>query len=136
MPLEALVSAQYSLHRCDKSNSASVALAAKVYSAYAAFEGVDKGYIRELEVFQRIQDVAEDSYLPFLKDHFYHATTQGKHFCLVMPVLCDSVDDWRLSMPGKVLGVQNAKAVVALALEGLIALHKKGIIHTGKCQLQ
>lgn len=53
------------------SASATTALAAKVYSAHATAEGVNKGFIRELDAFQCF--LADDSDifdLPCLKDHF------------------------------------------------------------------
>ena len=108
------------------------ALAAKVYSAHATAEGVDKGFIRELDAFQCF--LADDSDifdLPCLKDHFYHTSPQGKHLCILMPVLCDSIDAWRKSRVKGVIDPQVVKEITVLVVEALAQMHKRGIIHTG-----
>lgn len=121
-----LLMSQPSYHR------SSTIAATKIYSDYATSEGVEKGHIREVQVLERIKEVALDDNLPLLKDHFFHTSASDKkHLCLVLPVFCESVDAWRKKCPGKVLDLQVVKEIIALVLQGLIQLHARGIIHTG-----
>ena len=54
----------------------------------------------------------------------------GQHLCLVLPILSDSVSNFRHSAPSKSLDPPKVKILIAQIVEALVGLHSANIIHT------
>jgi serine/threonine-protein kinase SRPK3 len=89
------------------------------------------GHLLELEAMQTITAM-KTPLLPRLRDHFEIDGPHGRHLCLVLPVLGESVNTFRRSSPSKSLDTAKVKIIVAQVVEALVKLHAANIVHTGQ----
>jgi len=74
----------------------------------------------------------ESALLNTLEDQFEIDGPHGRHLRLVLPVLSETVGDFRRSAPLKSLHTTKVKNIVAEVVEALIELHGANIIHAGQ----
>ena len=72
-------------------------------------------------------------HLTRLYDHFEIDGPHGRHLCLVLPVLSETVSSFRRSAPSKLLDPPKVKIIIAEVVQALVQLHAADIIHTGQC---
>lgn len=104
--------------------------AIKILTVYATTGHYDHNLL-ELEIMQTITSSIKTPYLPRLRDHFETEGPHGRHLCLVLPVLSDSVSNFRLSAPSKILDLPKVKILIVQIVEALVGLDSANIIHTG-----
>lgn len=105
--------------------------AIKILSVFAT-QGHHDGYLLELEVMQTITASAKTPTLPQLYDHFEIDGPHGRHLCLVLPVLSETISTFRRSALSKQLDPPKVKIIIAQIVEALEQLHAANIIHTGQ----
>ncbi len=108
-------------------------VAIKVLTA-ASYGGENPVY--ELEILQHIRKANPShvgyNYVIHLRDHFLHKGPNGKHLCLVFPVMGESVSDLRCRFPNRRIPPALTKQIAQQVLLGLDYLHRScGVIHTG-----
>ncbi|KAJ8582922.1 kinase-like protein [Rhizopogon salebrosus TDB-379] len=72
----------------------------------------------------------ETPLLPRLCDHCEIDGPHGRHLCLVLPVLSESVSTFRRLAPSKLLDTPKVKIIVAQVVEALVKLHAANIVRT------
>jgi len=99
-----------------------------------ATEESENGNLLELEVLETISTLRGRFAvnLPYLFDHFTIKGRQGKHLCLVLPVLSTDISSFRKSAPSQMLKSPTVKIIVAQVVRALVVLHNAGIMHGGK----
>ncbi|KAJ8590256.1 kinase-like protein, partial [Rhizopogon salebrosus TDB-379] len=102
--------------------------AIKILTVHAT-KGHHDGHLLELEAMQTVTAM-KAPLLPRLQDHFEIDGPHGRHLCLVLPVLSESVNTFRLSSPSKSLDTPKVKIIVAQVVEALVKLHAANIVHT------
>lgn len=105
--------------------------AIKILTVHAT-EGHHNGRLLELDIMQTITSSAKTPTLPRLRHHFEMEGPHGRHLCLVLPILSESVRSFRLSVPSKLLEPPMVKIIVVQVVEALVQLHAANIIHTGQ----
>jgi serine/threonine-protein kinase SRPK3 len=105
--------------------------AIKILTVHAT-KGHHDGHLLELEVMQTITASTKIFLLPRLHDHFEMDGPHGRHLCLVLPVLSESVSSFRRSAPSKSLDPPKVKIIIAHVVLALVHLHAANIIHTGQ----
>jgi serine/threonine-protein kinase SRPK3 len=81
---------------------------------------------------QTITASAKTPTLPRIYDHFETDGPHGRHLCLVLPVLSETISSFRRSAPSKRLDPPKVKIIIAQIAEALEQLHAANIIHTGQ----
>jgi serine/threonine-protein kinase SRPK3 len=104
--------------------------ALKILTVFAT-KGHHDGDLLELEAMQTVTAM-KTPLLPRLRDHFEIDGPHGRHLCLVLPVLSESVNTFRRSLPSKSLDTPKVKFIVAQVAKALVKLHAANIIHTGQ----
>ena len=104
--------------------------AIKILTVHAT-KGHHDVHLLELEAMQTITTM-ETPLLPRLCDHFEIDGPHGRHLCLVLPVLSESVSTFRRLAPSKLLDTPKVKIIVAQVVEALVKLHAANIVHTGQ----
>ena len=105
--------------------------AIKILTAYAT-KRHHEGHLLELKILQTIDTATDKCNLPRLVDHFEMDGPHGRHLCLVLPVLSETVDSFRLSAPSKSLEPRKVKIIISEVGHALIRLHDVNIIHNGE----
>lgn len=86
----------------------------------------------EIDALQRVRDHGEFERLPQLLDVFPITQSGQKiHLCLVMDLLGSDVGTFRRSAQNKALPHYTVRIIMRQVVEGLLHLHKAGIVHTG-----
>jgi serine/threonine-protein kinase SRPK3 len=104
--------------------------AIKILTVHAT-KGHHDVHLLESEAMQTITAM-ETPLLPRLCDHFEIDGPHGRHLCLVLPVLSESVSTFRRLAPSKLLDTPKVKIIVAQVVEALVKLHAANIVHTGQ----
>jgi serine/threonine-protein kinase SRPK3 len=102
--------------------------AIKILTVHAT-KGHHDVHLLELEAMQTITAM-ETPLLPRLCDHFEIDGPHGRHLCLILPVLSESVSTFRRLAPSKLLDTPKVKIIVAQVVEALVKLHAANIVHT------
>lgn len=109
-------------------------VAVKITAAGTARDG------KELEIFDFISNhhssASEEpskSHIPTLLDHFWLEGPNGRHLCLVMPVLGPSIQQVIKTSETKRLSAKTARSASLQATQALASLHSIGLGHGGRC---